>query len=123
MKMPFKNLLSKSISLHLITNFLSNSMGLEITKDFKHRNEKILALSKTDLRKIGSAEGQEGVEEQPLAEEAITDEEYKKQASRIKKTSLEKEILSLRGALYNEFLTKQEKLDIEQVEILKINSP
>jgi brefeldin A-inhibited guanine nucleotide-exchange protein len=90
-------------------------MGLEITKDFKQRNEKLLALSKTDLRKIGSIEGQPEVEEQPVAEETITDEEYKKQVSRIKKTSLEKEILSLRGALYNEFLTRQEKLDIEQI--------
>jgi len=93
-------------------------MGIELIKIFQSRNEKLLTLSKTEGRKSVTEANQD--EENENNEEG-SDEDFKKLANKIKKVSLEKEILSLRDSLYNDFLSKLVKIDPEEVTSFFLN--
>ena len=90
-------------------------MGIELIKNFQSRNEKLLTLSKTEGRKNTMTEPTQEVDENVNNEESGGDEEFKKLAVKIRKVSLEKEILSLRDSLYNDFLSKLAKIEPSEV--------
>ena len=90
-------------------------MGTYLITVFKGRNEKLIALIKNESRKAGDSETPIERQGRFTFEETHTDEEFKKQAGKIRKAALEKEILGLRSLLYNEFLAKLAKINPEEV--------
>lgn len=80
-------------------------MGVQWIKSFKSRNEELLNLSKRENRRAEGAEGDEVEDRRPVDEVE----------GRLKKASLEKEILVMREILYSEFLSKLVKIEPREV--------
>lgn len=89
------------------------SMGVHLIKSFKGRNEELLNLSKRENRRAEGAEGADEVEERKPVDEV---------EGKLKKTSLEKEILVMREILYSEFLSKLVKIEPREVREIILES-
>jgi len=83
-------------------------MGVQLIKSFKSRNEELLNLSKKENRRVEGAEAAVEVEERQSSEDV---------EGKLKKTALEKEILTFREILYKEFLAKLVKIEPREMKI------